>query len=467
MLRATGVYEESFWKPHLNTSTVFDYAIGRFERGFDNRFYLNGGVNWVPSVVGRPQTCKSTLTDCLIARIMQNYYNTEYLKIDSEISMTSIERLDDYVDTPVSHNACLKTAIDFNLDTLYEFIRDEIIDVRRKDKDRVEYPFINPRTGKRYVTYRPFIVGMDSYSRFASGAEADAEDNNSLSDSKNNARDIHEGNKKVRFLKAIIKWAAQYNIIFALTAHVGDKIILDQYQPGAKSKDLTFMKVNDKIKHVGNQFNFSVLSQIHNARAAALQNSGDKMPQYPMSYSTPTELLLIDSIITRGKEGAGSGTVVQGIFSQFEGYMPELSNYHYLKQHKNAGLNGNNTTQQCKLTPDISVNRKTVRQAIKDNPQLKRSLQIVGEYEYVKNAWSLFNSPVDRSMSTDEFADTIMEDSVFADEVRHSRGHWTLSDDPDIRPQWSLFDIIDHVNKNRSKTTHVDVATTEPTKLKK
>ena len=91
----------------FNTDTMFDLMTGQFERGYDGKWYLNGGLGpSVAGIQGRQQTFKSTFAGSLSMR-MSAIYNTQAIVFDSELAY--ISDLDRIVRSAGSHASKIAT----------------------------------------------------------------------------------------------------------------------------------------------------------------------------------------------------------------------------------------------------------------------------------------------------------------------------------------------------------------------
>lgn len=442
VLEAMGLNSIEFFKPHFNTGMFVDYQFGKYYRGFDNRWYLNGGLNWMGGVIGRPQHCKSNLSNAIIARLLGNYSDSEGCIFDTEYSMSDPTILDVYAGCRVSDRVALITPATHDMESFHEMIK-QTCEYRMKHiKDyQVEYPFMNPKTNKPYVGWRPFFISIDSWTRLASSVEFDKIDNNDISDGKMNTLFMEDAKKKSILIKDLITRAAKYGLFIITTAHVGNSIQMDQYQPNPK--DLTFMKANDKTKSVGREFHASILWELQNVKSAPLHDK-DKKSLYPNPNNmSPDDLLEVHSMAIRGKQGGGSGVIAPIIISQQNGYDHAVTNYHYLRSNDYVGLEGNNVTHRCVLKPDVTLKRTNVMDVTRGNYELSRALELTAQYVYVQKTWSQANCDIDMSRPVEEFASKLLDNKkTHIADVLNSRGYWTYNKKEE-RPYMSLFDTVE------------------------
>ena len=165
-----------------------------------------------------------------------------------------------------------------------------------------------------------------------------------------------------------------------LTAHVGSKIDMSGPYAPKPARDLQFLKQDDNIKGVSSKFFFLTEHVWMSHTPTVLQNASTTGPEYPLSANDSTEpdLNLVNLTMLRSKSGP-SGITVPLIISQTEGVLPSLSEFHYIKENNRFGIEGNNTSYNLILYPDVKLSRTTVRSKIKSDKLLRRALNITAE----------------------------------------------------------------------------------------
>lgn len=434
--------------PYLNTGTSFDLATGMFEPGMDSTI-LNGGLSRITGIVGRPQKYKSAEAISLAVRALVRYKDSELFVHDSEFSIPNKQRIINLSDMPVDEDRIeLWDNSLHDTSTLLQLIRNTAkTKVENKKDFTVESPFLQRKTGKPIPMFIPTIFIIDSISKLGLNKEDDLYDKHLLGDSKLNMVYMQDGNAKTQFMRQLPMLAAKAGIYIIITAHLGNKFELD---PFSKSpKDLQYMKGADSVKNAGSQFLF-LCSTLLEARNASNLVDSNKKCMYPESFSNDAELNVVDTITCRCKNNA-SGSVVSPIVSQYQGILSGVSDFHYLKKNNMYGLSGNVRTQTCDLYPNESLTRQNVRKKIRENYELSRAIEILGQLCYIQNNWSAFG--LEESglfVKPKEFVDKILANKDVTSEILNSRGYWTYDKD-DPRKYMSLMDITNLINKDKKK----------------
>jgi hypothetical protein len=435
---------------YLNTNTLMDLTTGAFAPGVDGNSILNGGLAFTNAVGARPQTYKSTVIESYAIAVMEIFPDAQALVNDTEHSLLQerIINFNDSVLLPKSNTLSDRfTLIDKTNPESYaepflEKIKAICQDKEAHKKDfMVESPFMDPKTMKPYMMWIPTLVGFDSWSEMSSNAVYEMYEKNDVGSSGVNMVYMKDGGIKTKIMSMLPSLAAKYGIYFIFTAHMGDKYNLDGFGP--VSKELQYMKQGDKLKKVGADFNFLV-SNLFELRGASLLQTKDKECLYPDNYSTATELSSVNEVLCRCKNN-GSGSQIQLIVSQQTGVQSDLTNYHYLKENKYAGLSGNERTHSPVLLPNDSLQRTKVRDKLREY-KTARAIQLLAQYYYIQNNWVLRNSPIDFSNSIEKFAEKLIANKTYAiDAILESRGYYTY-DKKNTRQYMSIFDAVQLAN---------------------
>lgn len=449
LLEQANVQQGQGFRLYLNTGTLLDFATGSLERGVGDHWYMNGGVNWMPAVIGRPQRYKSTVVNMLIARILERYPDSVAITLDTEENgASSPEYFNRFTNTDISNRVVTYTVVDHDMDSFFEEFKRIADDKAKHINDyKIELPFINPRTGKPRIGIIPTIFSVDSLSRLASTREEEDAKKYDISNSKLNMSDMVDGRKKSRMLKLMPMYCARYGINVFFTGHIGNDNNPDPYSP--KIRDLDFLGNNDKVKNVSSQFNAAVTMQLmNNALTKLFDKNNKKESLYPLEgFSDPTELQRVETLISRSKGGTGSGTVVPWVISQPQGYLHGTTMYDYLRCNKYAGLQGGQVNNRLPLLPDVSLKRQNIREKTRDNYELERALEIASQYEFIRNNWPKPSYPESTgpfTKTTEELCEEIVKsEKVVVSDVLNSRGYWTYGKND--REYLSIFDIVERL----------------------
>lgn len=449
LLNRANVSKGQGYRLHLNTGTFLDYTNGALERGVGGHLYMNGGINWVPAVVGRPQRYKSTVTNMLIARIIERYPDSVGITFDTEENGAGDPQyFNRFTKTDISDRIVTYTVVDHDMDTFWEEFKRIVEEKAKHINDyKIELPFLDPKTGKPRIGIIPTIFSIDSLSRLASTRDEEDAKKYTISDSKNNMSDMVDGRKKARMLKLLPMYCARYGVHMFLTAHVSNNNNPDPHAP--KIRDLDFMGNNDKVKSVSNQFNFAVTMQLSNNALTKLFPKDKKTTSlYPYKgYDDPTELQRVESLAVRCKGGTGSGTVTPWVISQPQGYLHGLTQYDYLRCNKYAALKGDKVNHRLALLPDVALKRQNIREKVEESYELERGLELAAQYEFIRNNWSQASFPEGTkpfTKTTEEFCEALSKsEKISVSDALNSRGYWTYGDNP--REYLSVFDIVERI----------------------
>lgn len=434
--------EEAYSAPYMNTGTMFDIVSGAFVPAMDGSMIMNGGLTYTNGTIGRPQTYKSTDSLSLAISSASLYDDSTVLVYDSEMSQ-KLQRLrrfkhEDRPDIPLG-NFKLTDATKMTAEELYTLILEICNDKETHRKDyEVETPFKDLRTGLPIRILKPTYVIIDSLSKMQSSSMIELLASTSLTSNKQNTMFMSDGMMKTKFISQLPRLGAKYNIIFVVTAHVGDKFDLD---PSKRSpKELQHMKASDKIKYVGADFDF-LMSNLLEVRKAELLQTDKYECLYPDADASAFDLNKLTSVLVRCKNNASGTAKLTSIVSQAAGLQSSLSNYHFLKEHGYYGLLGSDRTHQPALLPDVNLQRTTVRDKLKDY-KTRRAVELISQYCYIQKYWAKTGLDRDFSMPIEKFAEKLIANKTYAiSDILESRGYWTYNK-KEPRKYLSIYDAV-------------------------
>lgn len=445
-------FKEATMIPYLNTATMFDIATASYVKGYDGKWYANGGVGSVTGVVGRTQYHKSNVVDYLSSQIILMYPQTEVYKLDTEQTMNVYDRYEtNLVSTGhMTRDEMLdRVHITNKAEMSYSEFVELILSIGKEKtthkKDfTIETPFIDIRTGEVIKMMIPTIIILDSISELMTSANEALLLSKDMEDSSANTADMQDGRIKKRLVSAMTMWARRYGIYFMITAHVGEKKELDKYHPEAPQNQ--WLSSNDKIKSAGNNFFFlpNLLFQCGRPQALIDKNTGT--PTYPAAEgSTAKDMVDLNRVpvkILRNK-GNLTGSVVPFVISQSQGINNPLTHYVLLQEAMHYGMEERGYNYYPALMPDAKLNRKNIREETANNYRLNRALELTAQLFWMNAHWNLSNL----SINVPRTAETLMEcitqsKSIAIDDVLESRGYWTY-DKTNKRSYMSIFDVCE------------------------
>lgn len=423
----------------LNTGTIMDFATGTFYQGLNGKYYLNGGLSIISSIIGKAETFKSTIALSYFAKVLNNYPCIDGVCYDTEFSIPDVMRInslnnniEDYSDRIY---LCDKST--FNMIEFYDFIKGIAEEKKKKRKSLlVETPFINKKTGKPYVSIFPTIVCIDSWTLMQSSQEADIYEKGGLGDSKTNTAFMVDGNKKTQMMRQLPRIAFDAGIYFIPTAHIGGNINMNPYAP--VNKDLVNMKASDSIKGAGSQFTFLSSNVLETRKCKVLQDSNKKC-LFPGRVSSNMELTEVMLMVDKCKNNQ-SGNMFPHVVSKTFGIQQTLDYYSLLKDFNMFGLDGK-TEQTCIMKPKVVFSRKTIRDIIVDDYEFARGLELLGQLCYIKYFWTIDKKV--KTLTAKRFIDLINKSKKFdMQEVLNTEGTWSFNKTKRDRKYLSIFDIL-------------------------
>lgn len=426
---------------YMNTGTLFDLYTGVFKQGTEGKWVLDGGLSQCLGIMGRGQTYKSGLAGSLLANAMVTNPTAEAYVYETEGTVADEHRYDQFVakDTPVSDRIVFKNTTTGSLTDFYEDFNNIVKDKIEHKKDYlVESPFLDPKTGKPFRTWVPTFVLVDSFSKASVTKGDEALTENAIDDSALNTLYMLNGNAKTKIMSDLPSKAMRAGIYCIMTAHVGDKIDLG-YMP--TPKQMQYMKQSDKLKNVGSNFTFLTTALIQTLKATVMQNS-TKGCEYPTRFSTDVEVNYVETAMVRCKNNA-SGTQLPFVVSQYQGILNAVTNFEFLRNHKNFGLNvkGNNQFFSPVIASDKSVSKNNIRETTDIDYELRRALELIAQLCFVQNMWNTWNLPEYVNMNIDTFVELLSKsEKCGISRVLNSTGVWSTA--PQERERLTLMDVL-------------------------
>ena len=444
----------------FNTDSAFDILTGEIKQGIDGKYYINGGMSpAVIGVMGRSNMYKSTFAASLMARIA-SIYRQQVAIFDSEDSIgRGTDRLcrlagNHMKDIVPEQFLKFDATVEYDLAATEKKLK-EFGEKKMAHKKELTFttPFLDPVTCEPRKVWAPTLVFIDSLTEMHSNEEDEMLDSKQgLADSKVKTVYMKDANNKTIFLRKIRRMAIEYGFVVVTTAHYGKQLNLDSYGPTAKQ--LQFMQQDYGPKGVGSKFLFLTSPQFMVNSCKCLQDDA-KECWYKLNGQTPK--LDVNEIVVQIQrcKNSPSGTVFPYVVSQENGLLTETTDFNYLKSMKNFGLNGNNVTCQCFLTPDVNLTRNTMRGVCQEKPEEIRALQLAMQLCLIGAHFSqdaIMNTfGWNAAITPDTLMDFLKSDKnkYTVDRILHSRGYWLPKElEDDSTPEYlSIMDILDMYHK--------------------
>ena len=412
---------------------------------------INGGLGGITGIVGIGNNFKSKILNFMMLSAGSKFPQSTFSTYDTEINISEAHlkelvknipefNAEDIIDTG-RWAITDKTAYFGNewFEKLKEFMQAKIDNAK---KITVESPFLD-RDGKTLLSMMiPTFTALDSLTKFDTESSNSMQEDNELGDSGANTLYMKEGQAKKRMLSYLPKPVQQSNNYMLITAHVGKNIPMDPR--AAPVKKLQFLKNNDTLKGVTDDFTFLTTNCWQCQNATPLINDSTKGPEYPR-YSSDnmkgdTDLFIVTLVQLRSKTGP-SGLVLQLIVSQQDGVQPGLTEFHYIKTNDRYGLNGSLQNYSLDLLPDVKLSRTTVRGKLEENVALRRAMQTTAEMCQMKYLWH--DLPEGLLITPAELRQKLTEKGYDVDWLMgNCRSWWTYNNDKHPVPYLSTLDLL-------------------------
>jgi len=377
----------------LNAGMMIDIPTGFYHRNPNGRYILNGGLHVTLGIAGLPNTFKSTfmmtLTARVVDRLLQNGCPTQITTYDTETTLERdrLQALVNSLPTLASYDPfksgiwVLTTKVEQDGTAWWALVRSALqAKIKNAKKLMVKTPYVLS-TGEVMEVIIPTFNHLDSITTFRGKDVEDIDAKTDIGDSKGLMIYMKSGLGKARLLNMLSSLAEQANGYFMSSAHVGETAA--EISPGnpyaQPDKKIPTMKANQRYKGVTDNF-FSLMAgiwQTHKVKPLYV----DKKPMYPKdsddNRDLDTDLQVVTIQLMRSKS-SGDGIILELIISKTEGFLPELSEFHYLKTNDKFGLVGNDFNYVCALYPEAKLSRQKIRGKLAD-PKLCRAINICSE----------------------------------------------------------------------------------------
>lgn len=443
-------FKKPTFRPAINLGALLDIPTGKYEQGKHGEMIMNGGLSSLTGIASRPNNFKTALAIYMLAAARRAMPGCSAIAYDTEGTLNGTTRLDALSKAmpEISH-------IDWENDEQYMFTDlsrysgDEFFTLFRtvvgeKTKNEKLYmrtsPFIGIDGENKKMLY-PSIGLIDSFSKFIISEIQETYEKHAIGSAKLNTTDMSNGKAKKQLFNQLPQICAKTGTYAILTAHVGDVINMEMFP--TDKRNLTGMKRDTVILGVSGGF-YSLPNNVWDIIGNKPLLNKDKMPVYPLDNATAmagdSDLRQIELKNLRGKSGISDIPFII-LFSQTEGMLPALSEFHYCKD-RDYGFNGNQQNYQLALVPDINLSRTTIRAKLDATPALRRATEIQSEMlqliEFQR--WSLEDVGEPKGLYSDLKAMGYDWDYL----LNHTRGYWICEEDePLVEKKFlSTYDLI-------------------------
>ncbi len=436
-------------KPSFNVGALLDVVNGSIETGIYGESILNGGVSGISAYCGIGNNFKSTISHYVMLSAGSKFNHSTFSTYDTEINISEARlrvltnRIEEFNGEDILSTGrwSITDKTVYYGNEWFEKLKDFLeLKIKNSDKITVNSPFLD-RDGKLLKMLIPTFTELDSLTKFNTKSSTTMQEDNELGDSAINMLYMKEGQAKKQMISYLPKPLQQANNPMFITAHIGKSIPMDPR--AAPVKKLQFLKNNDTLKGVTDDFTFLTTNCWQCQNATPLFNDTTKGPEYPRNSDDnmkgDTDLFLVTLVQLRSKTGP-SGLLMQLIVSQQEGVLPSLSEFHYIKTNDRYGLNGTLQNYSLDLYPNVKLSRTTVRGKIDTDPLLRRAILITSEMCQMKYLWHYL--PKDLLCTPKELYDDIIKLGYDWNMLLATRSWWTSDNDKHPIPFVSTFDLL-------------------------
>lgn len=440
-------------KAMINIGATMDIPTGYWQTGQYGQKILNGGLAPFTGVTSIGNNGKSTFMHWMVLTALsriacQSYtfgstYDTEYSASEDRITQLS-EQLEFFKEHPIFENEYwrISTPDQYPGNKWFKALKD-FIAAKEKDKaNLVDTPFLD-RDGKLMRILVPTFGELDSLTEFTTEADARIMDDNELGESGANTLFARSGLIKSRMISEFQPLCSRGSHFLSVVAHLGKEVnMATGPMPAVQSKTLQFLKNGDAIKGASKKLTFLSNNCWLITGLVPYINQNTKLAEFPHqgveSKPGDTDLNILTIRQIRGKAG-GTGYSLELIFSQSEGVLPSLTEFHHIRSNKYFGLVGSNQNYHLALYPDVALMRTTVRDKIASDPLLQRAVNITSELLQLKYYHRQF---ADIWVEPEELYKGIKEKGYDWNQLLATRGWWTINDDTHPVPFLSSVDLL-------------------------
>ena len=437
-------------KPSYNIGALLDIPTGKYVRGKYNESVLNGGLSSVTGIVGIGNNFKSTIMHYMQLSAMAKFEGACASTYDTEVNITEdrlktlVSSVDGLENEDIIDNGrwIITDKTKYHGNEWFEKIKD-YMDEKIKNAKSItsEIPFLD-RDGKTLLTMlTPTFTEIDSLTKFETESSYSMQEDNELGDSGANTLYMKEGQAKKRLLSYLPKPASLSNNYFLISAHVGKDIPMDPR--AAPVKKLQFLKNNDVLKGVTADFTFLTTNCWQCQNAIPLMNDSTKGPEYPRDTTDnlkgDTDLFVVTLVQLRSKVGP-SGLILRLIVSQREGVLSTLTEFHYIKENGRYGLDGTLQNYNLDLYPEAKLSRTAIRGKIKNDPRLRRAINITAEMSQINQLWH--DLPEELYCTPKQLYEDLTKLGFDMNVLLDTRGWWTINNDKHEVPFLSTMDLM-------------------------
>lgn len=445
-------------RPRPCVGSLLDIPFGSYHTGKYGDSILNGGFANFTGIVARGNMYKTTLALSICLRVFDRYCkddeNAGFDLYDTELtaSWARMEQLGQYLSDDFSMDTyrdrgqlILTTHEEYFGNQWWATVVEQAKERAKAAKSiRRKTPFLD-RKGGDIEMIPPFIHMIDSLSQFRTESIDKIFDENEIGDATTTTAPMRDGGVKTQLINQAPNVSTGSGIYLLMTAHLGDQIKTDPYQPSIQK--LQYVKKGQTFKNVPEKFTFLTSACWVITDAQPLIRQQDKTLEYPRknqkAFTNDPDLQILTLVNVRSKFGP-TGHVFKLIVSQQEGLLPSLSEFHHLKSRKDKfgllGPEGIHKDWRLALYPDVLIKRTQIRDLIDEDPRLRRALEITAELCQIYEYWN--NIPEEEKIEPSELKAGIEKKGYDWNRLLDTRGYWTFDHYENPVPPLSTMDLL-------------------------
>jgi hypothetical protein len=464
--------------PFIPVGGLLDIPTAAIVRGNKGQYIINGGFGPFMGVIGKPHMFKSTFAKSILYRAILRVlttiktsgfnYDTEITVVeehqnemmqyqmlhDKELRQFFVDAEGDVRNLIKDRTVVFTNAEKYKGEQYYELLK-KLLKAKNPDNKRdkevttkpsevIKTPFLDRDGKSAYEMLIPTFGDVDSLTEFKTTADEDMQDDHELGDLAANPAFMRMGLNKQRFVMGLPTLLANNDHYMVMTAQVGKEIAMSQGpMPAAPQKQLSAMKNGDVLKGAATKFASltNVCWQTLKAGACGMTHRIEDGPRYPL-YETKgnrfdNDLFEIELLNVRNKNGP-TGFTLNILISQSKGFLPDLTEFHYIRQ-EDWGFNGNQQNYQLVLLPEIALSRTTIRKKLESEPLLQRAVNMLSEMLQVKHFkpswWQDFGC------TPEELYEGLKAKGFDWNELLQTRGWYSLDPNHPIK-ELSVIDLM-------------------------
>lgn len=316
----------------------------------------------------------------------------------------------------------------------------------------VETPFLN-HDGSLYKIAPITFSFIDSITRWTTKAFEDKFGGLDIGGSDNNMKAMARSRDQATLMERISVAASKGTHYILGTMHMGKVIDVGGGPPGMQpDRQLGSMKPGEKLMGGGGTALYLPLTIMATSHSKPLMDK-DQQPLYGRPNQPVTEGRnesdLHTVTVRPFRSKAGPGYEVELVVSQRNGYSPELTYLHFIRDNllksewangEYYGTRGGFSNFKLCLYPDVSMTRNSAYGKLKEDRILFRALEITCELIQLRKSGHFHKLYI----PPDEIYSKLVEQGYDVKRLLNSRGWWTYDNyNPDILPYLSVVDLLE------------------------